>query len=83
MYTFLGGFSSNMVNRVNPVHEADWSRSPSIFQQSSMRRSSITSKVVLIALVTSMYRSGIGNDSSLGTYSFDSRFNVMTVNVVR
>ena len=33
------------------------------------RRSSITSKVVLVALVTSMYRSGIWNDSSLGTYS--------------
>ena len=34
-----------------------------------MRRSSITSKVALVALVTSMYCSGIGNDSSLGTYS--------------
>ena len=63
-----GGFSSNVVNRVYPVHESDRSRSPSIFQQSSMRRSS-TSKVVLVALVTSMYRGGIGNDSSLRTYS--------------
>ena len=29
----------------------------------------ITSKVVLVALVTSMYRGGVGNDSSLGTCS--------------
>ena len=64
----FGGLSSNLVNRVNPVHESDRSRFPSIFQSSS-RRSSITSKVVLVALVTSMYCSGIGNDSSLGTYS--------------
>ena len=31
--------------------------------------SSITSKDVFLALVTSMYFSGIGNDASLGTYS--------------
>ena len=54
---------------MNPVHESDGSRFPSIFQKSSMFISSITSKVALVALVTSMYRSGIGNDASLGTYS--------------
>ena len=64
-----GGFASNKMNRVNPVHESDRYRAPLIFQTSSMRRSSITSHVVLVALVTSMYRSGIRNDSSLGTYS--------------
>ena len=71
-----------MVNRLNPVHTSGRSRSPSIFQHSSVRRSRITSKVILVALVTSMYRGGIGNDSSLGEYSFDPRFNVMTVNDV-
>ena len=55
---------------VNPVHESDRSQCPSIFQKSFMRRSSNTSKFVLVARVTSMYRSGFGNDSlSLGTYS--------------
>ena len=39
-----GGFSSKKVNRVNRVHESDRSRFPSIFQLSSLRRSSITSK---------------------------------------
>ena len=68
-----GGLSSNMVNRVNPVHESARPRFPSIFQQSSMRRSSITSKLVPVALVTTTYRSGIGNDSSLGTYSLTLR----------
>ena len=37
---------------------------------------------LLVALVTSMYRSGNGNDASLGTYNFDYRSNVMTVNAV-
>ena len=61
-----GGFSSNMVNCVKPVHASDRLRSPSTFQQSSMFRSNITSKVVLVMLATSIYRSRIGNDSSLG-----------------
>ena len=39
-----GSFPSKMVNRANPVHEYDQSRLPLIFQYSSMRRSSITSK---------------------------------------
>ena len=60
--------SFNRVNRVEPVHASDRSRSPSMFQQSSMRRSSNTSKVVVVALVTS-----IGSDSW---------FNVMAVNWV-
>ena len=67
--TRLGGFPSNMVNRVKPVYATDRSRSPSILQQSSMWRPGITSKVVLAALATSIYRNGIGNDSSLGTQS--------------
>ena len=69
VWTNLKESSSNIVNRVNPVHESDGSRSPSIFQKSSMRRSSITSKVVLVALVTSMYRGGIWSDSAFGTHS--------------
>ena len=36
-----------------------------------MRRSSITYKVVVVALVMSMYRSGIGNDSSLSVQRDD------------
>ena len=62
------GRFSNMVNRVKPVHASYRSRSPSMFQLSSILHSSNTSKIVLVALVTSMYRSGIGNDSSLGTW---------------
>ena len=42
-------------------------------------RSSITSKFVLVALVTSMNRSGIGNDSVLATYNLTLE---MTVNEV-
>ena len=44
-----------------------------------MRRSRLTSKMVLVVLETSMYFSGIGNDSSLGEKKFDSGFNVMAV----
>ena len=40
-----------------------------MFQKSSMRLSCITSKVVWVALVTSMYFNGIGHDSSLGVQS--------------
>ena len=35
---------------------------------------------VYVVLVTSMYFIGTGNDSSFGTYSFDSGFHVMTIN---
>ena len=62
-------FPSNTVNLVGTVHVSDNSRSPSTFQQSSMFFSGITSNDVLVALVTSMYFSGIGNAASLGTYS--------------
>ena len=55
-----GGFSSNGVNRVKPVQEADKSLDPSMFQQSSMRRSCLTSKFVHAVLETSMYFSGTG-----------------------
>ena len=78
-----GGFSLDTVNLVKPVHASDNSRSPSTFQKSSTCFSNDISKDVSVVLVTSMYRSGIGNDSSLGTYSqFDSAFHVMTVNSV-
>ena len=61
-----GGFSSHRVNCLKPVEGSDKSLEPSIFQWSSMRRSCITSKFVRVVLDTSMYFSGIGNDSSLG-----------------
>ena len=54
------------VNWAKPVQEADKSLDPSMFQLSSMRRSCLTSKFVLLVLDTSMYFSGIGNDSPLG-----------------
>ena len=63
-----GGFSSNIVKLVKPVHVSDKSRSPSTFQQSSMLLFSITSSDVLVALVTSICFCGIGNDASLGSY---------------
>ena len=62
----LEGFSFNGVNFVNPVHESDKFQSASTFQWSSMRHSCNTSRFVCV-LVTSMYFSGIGNDSSSGT----------------
>ena len=64
-----GGFSFNIVNLVKPVHVSDNSRSPSTFHQSSMFLSNITPKDVSVVRVTSIYFSGKGNDSSLGTYS--------------
>ena len=64
-----GGVSFNIVNLVKRVHVSDSSRSPSTFQQSSILFSSTTSTDVLVALVASIYFSGIGNDASLGTYS--------------
>ena len=64
-----GGFLLNRVNWVKPVQESDKSLDPSIFQQSSMRLSCVTSKFVCVVLETSMYFSGIGNDSSLGEWS--------------
>ena len=64
-----GGLSFNMVKRVNPVQASDTFRSLSTFQSSSIRRSSNTSKVALVGLVTSIYFNGIGNVSSLGTQS--------------
>ena len=67
--TSIRWFSFNTVPLVKAVYVSDNSRSPSTFQQSSLLFSSITSKDGLVALVTSMYFSGIGNDSSLGTYS--------------
>ena len=59
-------FSSSRVNCVKPVQRSDKSREPSMFQKSSMRFSCLTSKFVWVVLVTSLYFSGIGNDSSLG-----------------
>ena len=64
-----GSFSLNIVNLAKPVHVSDNSRSPSTFQQSSMFLSNNTSKHVSVALVTSIYFSEQGNDSSLGTCS--------------
>ena len=65
----FGGFSSKRPNWVKPVHGSDKSLDPSIFQQSSMRFSYLTTKLVWVVLDTSMYFSGIGNDSSLGEWS--------------
>ena len=53
-----------------------------LLQLSSMTFSNNTSSDVCVALVTSMSFSGTGNDASLGTYSFDSGFHVMTVNKI-
>ena len=50
-----GGFSSNTLNWVKPVQESDKSLDPSIFQKSSMRRSCLTSKFVVVVLDTSMF----------------------------
>ena len=61
-----GGFSFNKLNREKPVHVSDKSLGPSMFQSSSVRLACITSKVVWVTLMTSIYLSGIGNDSSLG-----------------
>ena len=57
-------FSFNNVNFVNPVHAADKVRSPPTFQSSLIR---FSSRFVCVVLVTSMYFSGIGNDSSFDT----------------
>ena len=64
-----GGFSIKKMNLVKPVHACDKSLSPSTFQWSSTCLCDITSKVVSVVLVTSMIFSGIGNHSSVGTYS--------------
>ena len=64
-----GGFSIDIVNLVKPVHVPDNSRSPSTPRLSSMFFSNITSKNISVVLVTSKIFSGIGNDSSFGTYS--------------
>ena len=55
--------------------------SPSLFQESSIRLSSTTSKKVFVLLTTSMSRSGIGNDPSFGT-EFSSWLNVMTTDAI-
>ena len=62
-------FSFNIVDCVNPVHASDRSRSTSMFQWSSIRRSSCSCKEVFFALVTTIFRGGIGSDSSFGTWS--------------
>ena len=67
-YILLEEVSFNKVNLVKPVHESDRILFPSTFQQSSIRFSCATSKSVWIDLMTSIYFSGIRNDSSLGTY---------------
>ena len=51
------------------VHASDISLSPSTFQSSSIIFSNNTSSDVCVVLVTSMYFSGTGNDSSFGMYS--------------
>ena len=51
------------------VHVSDNSRSPSSSNNHRYFFSSITSSNVLVALVTSIFFSGIGKDASLGTYS--------------
>ena len=53
-----------------------------LHQLSNNRRffSSITSKDVIVAVVTSMYFSGIRNDSSLGTYRLTREYHVRSVN---
>ena len=51
---------------VNPVHESDKVRSPSTFQSSLIRFSCTTSRFAWVVLITSIYFSGIGNDSSFG-----------------
>ena len=76
-----GGFSLNFVNCVKPVQGSDRFRSPTTFHSSSIRPSCNTSKVVSVLLITSMYRGGVGNDSSFGT-EFNSWFNVMTTKVI-
>ena len=48
------------------VQESDRSLNPPNFQQPPMRRPCLKSKFVWVVLHTSMYFSGIGNDSSLG-----------------
>ena len=50
------------------------------FQESSLRLSSTTSKIVLVLLTTSMSRNGIGNPS-FGT-ELNSWFNVMTTDTI-
>ena len=80
-FVSLPFFSSNTMNRGNLVRKSDRSRVLSISHQSSMRTSH--QKVVLVFLVASMCRNGIGSVSFLGTHSlFDSPFNVLKVNVV-
>ena len=66
-------------NRVKPVQESNKSLDPSIFQQSSMRRSSITSKFVRVVLETSMYFSINREWFFSRQVKFDSGFNVIAV----
>ena len=71
-----GGFSFNTMNLVKNVHASDEHLLPSTFQQSSIFLSDITSRDASVVLVTSMYFSGTGNDSSLGTHSFTLRLSI-------
>ena len=64
-----GGFSFNVGNFVNPVHVSDNWRCPSTFQYSPIFFSSIASSDVWVFPATSKNISGMGHDSSLGTYS--------------
>ena len=63
----FGGFSFNIQNFVHPFQESDKLRFASTFHRSSKRFSCNTSRFLSVALVTSMYCSGIGNVSSFGT----------------
>ena len=77
-----GRSSFNFQNRVKPVHGSCGSRSPSTFQQPSVRLSSDTSHVVFDRLTTSVYVSGIGNHPFFRHIKFDPWLNVMTMNVL-
>ena len=68
-----GGVSFNRTNLVKPVHASDNSLSidiPIIINFFFIN----TSRDVNVVLVTSMYFSGIGNDSSLGIFSLTLGF---------
>ena len=65
-----GGLSFNQMSLVKPVHASDNSRSPPTYVPVIINIfSNKISSEINVVLVTSMYFSGIGNDSSLSMYS--------------
>ena len=78
-----GGFSFNMVNFVNPVHESDKFPFSSTVHKSSMRFSCMTSRFVWVHLVTSVYLFQWNRECLfLRHVELNSRFSMMTINEV-